>query len=205
MSLKNNLLIIGNGGHALSCIDVIELQRIYKIIGIVSGDSRKDQLKSKYPIVGTDKDLSILFKKTKNAFIGIGFIKPTSIRMKIFNELKQIGYFIPSVRSPNSYISKNAFIGEGSIMMHNSFINAGVQVGKNCIINTGAIIEHETNIGNNSHVSTSAVVNGEVKIGQNSFIGSNSVIKEGIKIGDNCVVSAGSFLRHDLDDGQVYK
>jgi len=200
----NNLLVIGNGGHAISCIEVIEAENKYKILGIVSEELAIKNDKIKYSHIGNDADLIKLFEKTKNAFVAVGFIKNYYIRINLFNKLKKIGFNLPIIVSPTSYKSENSQVNEGTIIMHKSFINSEVKIGKNCIINTGSIIEHETIIGNNVHVSTSAVVNGGVEIGAGSFIGSNSVIKEGAKIGENCIVSAGSFLRKDLKSGTTF-
>lgn len=202
----NNLIMIGNGGHAISCIDVIETEKKFKVLGLVTVKHAIKNQKIKYPIIGSDNDLTKLFKKSKNVFIGIGFIKDSDKRASLFKTLKKIGFNLPVVISPTSYKSNQSTVDEGTILMHNSLVNSQVKIGKNCIINTGSIIEHEAIVGDNVHISTSAVVNGSVEIGSGSFIGSNSVIKEGVKIGKNCIVSAGSFLRRDLKSGtRFYK
>ena len=200
----NNIIIIGNGGHAISCIDVIEAEKKFKILGLVTAKHAVKNQKIKYSSIGNDVDLKKLFKKTKFAFIGIGFIKDSDKRFNLFKKLKKIGFYLPVVTSPTSYKSNQSTVDEGTILMHNSFVNSQVKIGKNCIVNTGSIIEHEAIIGDNVHISTSAVVNGAVKIGSGSFIGSNSVIKEGVKIGKDCIVSAGSFLRRDLKSGTKF-
>lgn len=197
----NNLIIIGNGGHAISCIEVIEAENKFKILGLVTEKHANKNRKIKYTHIGNDKDFAKLLKKSKNAFIAIGFIRDSINRANIFSKLKKIGFHLPVIISPTSYKSNQSTLNEGTILMHNSFVNSQVKIGKNCIINTGSVIEHEAIIGDNVHISTSAVVNGSVEIGSGSFIGSNSVIKEGIKIGNNCIVSAGSFLRRDLKSG----
>ena len=66
-----NILIIGNGGHARSCIDVIEAEEKYKILGIISNE-QSDEVK-KYPIIGTDNDLEKLIVDCKNVIIAFGF------------------------------------------------------------------------------------------------------------------------------------
>ena len=57
----NNLLLIGNGGHAISCIDVIEAEKKYKIFGIVAKENENENKKILYPNIGSDKDLKTLF------------------------------------------------------------------------------------------------------------------------------------------------
>ena len=42
-----NLILIGAGGHCLSCIDVIELQNYYRIAGLVDNKLRKKNLNIK--------------------------------------------------------------------------------------------------------------------------------------------------------------
>ena len=58
-----NILIIGNGGHARSCIDVIEAEQKYKILGIINNEQTFDD--NKYPIIGTDNDLKNYLKIVK--------------------------------------------------------------------------------------------------------------------------------------------
>lgn len=200
----NNIIIIGSGGHAISCIEVIEAQNKYEILGLVTEKLFDQNDKFNYPFIGKDVDLEKLLKKTNNAFIGLGFIKDPFNRIRLFNRLKTIGFNLPIIVSPTSYKSANSSLDDGTILMHRSFINSQVVIGKNCIINTASIIEHDTIIGDNVHVSTAAVINGGVEIGSGSFIGSNSVIKQGVKIGENCIISAGSFLRKDLKSGTVF-
>ena len=200
----NNLIIIGNGGHAISCIEVIEAQKKYKILGLVTEKFFNKNDNFNYPFIGKDIDLEKLLKKTNNAFIALGFIKDPFNRIRLFDRLKAIGFNLPIIVSPTSYKSVNSTLDDGTILMHRSFINSQVAIGKNCIINTASIIEHETIIGNNVHVSTAAVINGGVEIGSGSFVGSNSVIKQGVKIGKNCIISAGSFLRKDLKSGTIF-
>ena len=36
------IILIGAGGHAKSCIDVIELQNKYKIIGLIDNKKKKN-------------------------------------------------------------------------------------------------------------------------------------------------------------------
>lgn len=199
-----NLILIGAGGHCLSCIDVIELQNYYRIAGLVDNKLRKK--KFKYKILGKDEDLKQIFKKYKSALVTIGFIKDYEKRLKTFKKLKKIGFNLPKIISPLAYISPRSSIGEGTIVMHGSIINAGVKIGKNCIINSKTLIEHDTIIGDNCHLSTGSLINGNVKLDNNSFIGSNSVIKQGIKIGKRCFVNANIFIDKDLKDNtKIYK
>ena len=74
-----NIIIIGNGGHAKSCCDVIELEKKFKIIGFISSDKNLETKSNKYLYLGTDKNLTNIRKRCDSAFVAIGHIKNNSI------------------------------------------------------------------------------------------------------------------------------
>ncbi len=195
MKAKKKIILIGAGGHCNSCIDVIEQENKYKIVGLLD---KSKQSNSKYKIIGTDRDLKKIKKNCNNILVAVGQIKDLFLREKIFRLVKKNNFNLPIIISPYAYVSKEVKIGEGTIIMHGAIINKNSKIGKNCIINTGSIVEHDTNIGDNCHISTGAIVNGGVIIGQNSFIGSGTVIKQNLKIGEQCFINAKKFLQKNL-------
>ena len=197
------IILIGGGGHCRSCIDVIEKEKKFKVLGIV--DNKKNILIKKYKLIGSDKDLNKISKKIKNAIITIGHIKNSDLRERLYKKLIKLKFNLPLVISPLAYVSKNALVGAGTIIMHRALININAKIGKNCIINTGAIIEHDVVIGDNCHISTGSIINGGVTIEKNSFIGSNAVVKQNIKIGKNSFVNANLFIKKKLHKNSVIK
>lgn len=187
---NNSIIIIGSGGHAISCADVIQSEGIFNIAGFVSNKIILNPILG-ISIVGVDEDLPQLVQTYQNACIGIGQIESSLPRSKIFEYLKTIGFELPVIVSPAAYISPKAKIGKGSIVMHGAVINAGAVIGANCIINSMALIEHGANIGDNCHISTGAIINGDVSIGSNCFVGSRAVIRNGISIGANSFLGIG--------------
>ena len=196
---KTEIILIGAGGHAKSCIDVIERQGKFRIAGLIG---KKEELGRKvcgYSIFGIDNDLPDLFKKYTNAHISIGQIE-TDKRNNIYNQILNLGFSLPTIISPNAYVSDHADIGNGNIVMHGVIINAGVKIGNNCIINTKALIEHDVQIDDGCHISTNSILNGNVKIGTGTFIGSSACIKNNISIGKNCIIGMGLSVRQDVED-----
>lgn len=190
---KDKIIIYGDGGHATSCIDLIESTKKFKIIGVVS--NKKFKTVDTYPVIGNDKELLNLKKITKNIVIGISFYKDIKTRKKIFSRLKKLGFNIPTICSPLSYISKNVKIGEGSQIFHRVVINKNVVIENNCIINNQSLIEHDVKIKNNTQISTNVTINGRCTIGQSVFIGSGSVLRENLKIKNNSFIKMGSILK----------
>jgi len=199
------LLLIGAGGHCKSCIDVIEKEGEFLIKGIIAQKEEVGNSILGYKIIGTDDDLPSLRKYYEIAFITIGQIKTVTIRIKIYTLLKNLGFQIPTIRSPYAIISDHSEIGEGTIIHHNAIISADVKIGVNCIINSGVLIEHDCSVGDHSHLATRSILNGNVKVGDQTFIGSNAVIRNGISIGNQCIISMGFSLKHSIPDHSITK
>ena len=152
---------------------------------------KRGQLVLGHSVIGCDEDLRNLLKSCPNVLITLGQIKSPVRRMKLFNDLQEMGALFPVIQSPLAYISHHAQVADGTIVMHHALINAGARVGRNCIINTKALVEHDAIIEDHCHISTGAIVNGGVKIGSGSFFGSNAVCKEYIEIGESAVIGCG--------------
>ncbi len=199
----DDILLVGAGGHARSCIDVIEESAKFNIIGLVDYDEKKSL--NGYPVIGNDEDLPILREKCSIAFITVGQIKTALKRKKLFDRLLELNFIIPKIISPRAHLSKTSSIGQGSIVMHDVIINANVKVGKNCILNSKSLIEHDTKIKDHCHISTGAIINGNVYVNSGSFIGSGSVIKNDVTIGKECIIGMGANIKSNILDKSLVK
>ena len=201
---KSKILIVGAGGHAASCIEVIEAEKRYQILGLIGTKDEIGKIQLGHKVISSDNNLDKLMKITNKLVLGVGQIKSPKLRIEISDKFIRNGFKFVSVISPNTYISKHATIGNGTVIMHGVTINAGVEIGDYSIINTGSIIEHHSKIGNFSHVSTGAILNGNCAVGNNTFVGSGTILMEGIKIGNNCIVGMGQHIRHDMNDNSKF-
>jgi len=201
----NKILLIGAGGHARACIDVIEQENKFEIAGLIDKKTAYAEENLGYPIIGTDEDLKQLRNMYQFALVTVGQIKSPNTRINLYSTLKSIGYKLPTIISNNSYVSKHTKIDEGTIILNGVVINAGARIGRNCIINTQSLIEHDVMISDHCHIATCAIINGEVKVGEGSFIGSGVVLNHRIKIGRNCVIGSGSVIKTNIPDNQLIK
>ena len=163
-----NLVLIGAGGHAHACIDVIEQNGRYQIAGLVGIPEEIHAQHLRYSVIGSDNDLPELAKAYQYALISMGQIQSPYDRIRLYHRAIELGFLLPAIIAPTAQVSRHATIGAGTIVMH------------------GAI------------VSTGAILNGSVVIGAGGFIGSGSVIKEGVTLGKGCVVGMGLSVRHNL-------
>ncbi len=190
---KIKIAIIGSGGHAKSCIEVIEGIKNIEIIGLIDNDIRKKIYK--YKVICSDNNISKLKKITNNLVLGIGSLNDNSKRIRIFQRYKKLGFNFPTLISRNSFISKRAKIEEGTVIFNDVFINSGSFIGKNCIINNKTLIEHDVKIHDHCHISTAVVVNGNCEIGEGSFVGSRSVLLNDLKIKKKSFIKMGSIKK----------
>jgi|WetSurMetagenome_2_1015567.scaffolds.fasta_scaffold11455_3 sugar O-acyltransferase (sialic acid O-acetyltransferase NeuD family) len=198
------IVLVGGGGHCLSCIDVLELAKVFEIVGILDTSDKIGESLSGIRIIGNDDDIPRFAARYKNFLITIGQIKSSDKRVRIYETIKKSGGTLPVIISPKAYVSSSAIISEGTIIMHNALINAKAVIGKGCIINTGALIEHEVSIGDFCHISTHAVVNGQVSVGMNSFIGSNAVIANNVYLPEKIIVAAGACILKSPDKSGTF-
>ena len=199
----HEIILIGAGGHACACIDVIENMQQYKIAGLVDKSINPDANLLGYPILGLDDDLVTLRKQFSYALITIGQIKNAHRRQSLYKLLVRLGYTLPNIISPFAYVSRHAQVGNGTIIMPGAIVNTSAHIGLNCIINSAALVEHDAVIGDHCHIATGAVINGEVVVGAESFVGSGTITHQRISIGEKCVIGAGSVLNKDVPANQT--
>jgi len=190
--MKDELILVGGGGHCKSCIDVVEHEGKYRIHGILDAVGRLGDEVLGYPVLGTDSDFDCFIKKGFHFLVTVGQIQTFSPRKKIFDELKSKNAIISTIVSPRAYVSPHAVIGQGTILMHDVLVNANAIVGENCILNTKSLVEHDVTIENHCHISTAAVVNGGVVLREGTFYGSNAVTKEYVMSAQGDFIKAGS-------------
>ena len=195
MKKKKPILIIGAGGHAKSCLDIIENSKNFFVAGFVSKTHSLNDNIFGYKVLSNKDNFEYFFPKIKNAAICIGQIKSSKKRESLYEKLKKIGFDLPVFFPTNAYVSKKAKIEEGTIIMNKCVINSNVIIGKCCIVNTSSVIEHDTKIGHFCHVSTSVTVNGGCDIGEGSFIGSGSVLRESLKIKKKTFIKMNSSVK----------
>jgi len=194
------LILIGAGGHARSCIDIIEQQDQYRIAGLVGMVDELHTTNLGYPVIATDNDLPELVKNYRYALITVGQIQSPDIRRHLFEKAERFGFLLPTIIAPSAYVSRHATLGAGTIVMHGAIVNAGARVGDNCIINNRVLIEHDSVVEDTCHISTGSILNGAAHVCSGSFIGSGSIIREGVNIGIGCIVGMGSCVRHNQVD-----
>lgn len=200
---KQQILLLGGGGHCKSVIEAIESQDVFQIGGILDSADKVGQRMLGYPVIGTDEDLGRLVGKIPHVLITVGQLKDAGKREHLYRLAKEAGAVMPVIIASTAYVSRHAAIGEGTVVLHHAFVNAGARIGTNVIINTAAIIEHDAKVGSHTHISTGAIINGGSEVGSRVLVGSNAVLKQGITIEDNSIVGAGAVVIRTVTEPKI--
>jgi sugar O-acyltransferase (sialic acid O-acetyltransferase NeuD family) len=195
------LVLLGAGGHARACIDVIEQEGRFTIVGLLGTAAEVGGSVLGYGVLGVDAALEGIRHRAAHAIVTVGQIKSPEPRIRLFTQITQSGWELPIIVSPLAHVSRHAEIGAGSIVMHGAIVNAGARVGRNCIVNTNALVEHDAVLEDHCHLATSATLNSGVQVGAASFIGSGTSVRQGIVIGERCVIGLGQRVVADCPPG----
>lgn len=196
------LILVGGGGHCKSVIDAAESAG-FTIKGILDIPENVGKSILGYQIIGTDDDIPG-FVNDCDFVVTVGFIKDTSLRIRLHEKIEKAGGRLAIVIASTAHVSRYSEIASGTVVLHQAAINASTKIGKGCIINTSANIEHDAVIGDYCHISTGAMVNGDCKVGHCTFLGSQSVMVNGISVVDGCIIGAGSVVRKSFLKKGIY-
>lgn len=191
---KNNLVLIGSGGHASV---VASLSRTVglkiKFIAVPFAITGQDAL-SDVEYLADDDLMNVRNKQDYILLNGVGQKIRCNLRADIFSKFKSKGFEFQKIVHPSSYVDPSSKVFEGAQVMAGAVIQNDCVIGENSIINTNATIDHGSKIGNSCHVAPGAVVCGDVLMGNNCFIGAGAIVTEGTKLADNTIVKAGQVV-----------
>lgn len=167
---KKKLLLVGAGGFGRV---VSELARQSYGCAFVDDGVEVGSIICDIPVVGHTENLQMLFAEYKNLIIVIG---NNTVRERIYNIAKNIGYSFPNLISPSAYISPYAKLGWGCVILNNAVVQNGSTVGNGVLVNPGVEIHHDCSVGDYDLIYTNSVVRTYAKVGKRVRIGSNVTI-----------------------------
>jgi sugar O-acyltransferase (sialic acid O-acetyltransferase NeuD family) len=194
-----NIVLFGGGVHARYCIDIIEEESKYNIVGITDPYAEIGADICGYRVIGRQENLLQLIN-TYSIDGGIITIGDNWMRKRVFDiicSLKADFVFVNAIH-PSVVIAKNAELGVGIVVMAGAIINPGAKIGNFCFIATGAQVEHDCIMGDFSSISAGSVTGGKVEIGKFSAITLGVTVMDRIKIGENSVIGSGSMVSKDV-------
>ena len=196
--MKRDLILIGGGGHALSCLEALTDHGSLTVSGFI--DASPDVVAAKHGItwLGDDDILSVGDWRGTCFHIAVGQIKSPKKRQHLFASTRAMGGIFPTILSQAAIVSQHAFLGEGVLVMPRGLVNHSAHIGDNSIVNSGAIIEHGAIIGAHCHIAPGAIILGDAVVQEGTFIGAGSIVREGVTVSSGSVIGAGERVMQDV-------
>ena len=200
----NSLVIVGGGGHAKMCIDLLRQTKEYEILGIIDDNLEVGAAILGVKVIGGNNSFSKLIALgVKYAVNGVGAISNPKLRGKIHADLTNVGLFLPNLVHPASNVEPSVSMGDGNQIMMGAVVGSDVQIGNGCIVNSGAIISHECILRDHCHVAPGAVLAGSVDVGNSSVIGMGATVYLGLTIGRDAMIFNGVNVLKNIPEGKI--
>ncbi len=197
--MKNPVIVIGGGGHAKVLIDMLLANSV-----AVHGFTDPNPQYQLFEGIGWLGDDEVILKHSFDEIFlanGLGSIRDTTRRRKLFSQYKSLGYDFVSAIHPSAQVASGVTLSEGVQIMAGVVVQAGSRIGENTIVNTKASVDHDCIIGNHVHIAPGVTISGGVRIGDNSHIGVGATVIEGVRIGMNSIIGAGALVLRDVVEG----
>ena len=187
--MKNNLLIVGAGGHGRCCLDIARETSKYDSICFLD-DNLIGSMVNEAEVVDVIANLDKYKGVFSEIFVAIG---NNRFRKEIQKQALEAGFEIATLVSTRSYVSQYSNIGKGCVIFPYAVIEANAVVRDGCIIASNATVNHD------------AIINEFSLIYSNTVIRPNVVIGECSRIGSGCVVCFGTTIESgsDVIDGTI--
>jgi UDP-perosamine 4-acetyltransferase len=196
----SKFVIVGAGGHAKACIEVLDKLSMRPEYCVSLSASPKQVLG--IDILSEEEALASLHDQgIHQFFVAIG---DNQTRCKTAQLWMQEDFSPISIVSPSANVAKTAAIGFGVLIMPNAVIGSEVKLEDYAIVNSAGIVEHESLIGYGAHVAPGSVLGGKVTLGDRSLMGIGSVAIDGTTIGKDIIVGAGAVVVGDLTTPGTY-
>jgi len=197
----------GNGGVVAACIE--DMRNNYQrddieVLGFLNDMEETGKKINGFPILGNTNDWRKFANDESVRFMfAIHPVGHGSLRVKLFDSLGIPENLLFTLIHPSAFVSHNAVIEPGVMVMSNSYIGPATKLGKCVLCMANTVIGHNTSLGPYCHVSVGAVVSSYVNIGTASDVALNATIKEKISIGNFAVVGAGAMITKNVHTNEV--
>ena len=123
------------------------------------------------PVVPLGAVREVFPPASHRAFVAISSTQLNRIRMRLFTELRDLGYDFASYISSRAFVWHNATIGANAFILEDNVIQHRVAIGDNVVLWSGNHVGHRTIIHDHCFVASHVVISGYCDIGAGSFLG----------------------------------
>lgn len=192
MMRKDQLVIIGAGGHGRVVADIAEQIGYEKILFLDDRNAAG---------VAGKVESYVQHLETADFFVAIG---NGEVREKFRKMLAESGVRPVCLIHPKAVVARNAILGAGTAVMAGAVVNPGAVLGEGTIVNTCASVDHDCRMGDFVHVAVGAHVCGTVTVGDHTWIGAGATVINNVSVCGGCVIGAGAVVVKDIVQPGTY-
>ena len=147
------------------------------------GQLVKELAQNKYATIDfLDDNLSVAigkfgeYKKFVGEYEAIVAIGNNEARLAWIEKLVEVGFVIPTLISPQAFVSPSAKIEMGCIIEPMAVINTNGKVEKGTIVSAGAVVNHNAVVKQGCHIDCNAVVGADAIVPEKMHLNYGQVI-----------------------------
>ena len=149
------LIILGAGGYGRTVVDIARQSGRYTEVSFLD-DNSIDPL-----VIGECSDYINHIDSETELYPAFG---NNEGRIQWIEQLEAVGANIPTIIHDTAYVSPEATVERGTVVLPKAIINTDSVINSGCIINCGAIIDHGCVIEEGVHICLGAIVKAENRI-----------------------------------------
>jgi UDP-perosamine 4-acetyltransferase len=195
--MKSEIIVVGAGGHAKVCIELLRAMG-ETVAYCVGGDDSPGQCLGVPVLLGDENLARLRSEGYSRLFVAIG---SNGLRERLGALGSEQGYELANAISPQAVISPSVTVGNGVAIMSGVVINAESVIEDLAIINTGATVDHECRIGRAAHIAPQCALAGNVTVGNQTFLGIGCKVIPEIRIGERVTIGAGGVVISHIAPG----
>lgn len=185
-------VMIGGGGHAMSCLDAADSGDL-RFVGYVA-PTADPALPLAY--LGDDAELPEIRRSgVELAFVALG---DNTRRCEVVRGVEGLGFELATVIASTARVSGHASVGPGAVVMHGAFVGPRSQIGTAAVVNTAASVDHDCTVGDFSHIAPGTHLAGGVRMGEGAFAGVGVSVIPNTEVGAWAVVGAAAAVVRDV-------
>ena len=161
------LIILGAGGHGKVVADLASQTGKYDEVKFLDDNSTDER------VIGKCGNFANFKNEDTEMYPAFGNNKG---RIEWENKMEEAGIKLAKIIHPLAYISPQAEVVDGCVIMPYAIVNTGTKIKKANIINIGAIVDHDCILEEGCHLAPGAIVKGENHLPEGTKVDSGEVI-----------------------------
>ncbi len=149
------LVIVGAGGYGRTVADIARQSNRYSEILFLDDNSTAED------VVGRCSEYTNFIASDTEIYPAFG---DNEGRLQWVKKIEVASGIVPTLIHETAYVSPEASIDNGTVVLPKAVINTGVSVKRGCIINCGAIIDHGCVIEEGAHICLGVIIKAENQI-----------------------------------------